>query len=121
MSTEWQKESAFQTARKLPQKKYPHLIDDTEFWFPVDFEKPFTAPTITKGTAAVGSSIRLLAELEELNRRTWNAGEDQIAEWRAQGAEYNGPFEKSAQMGFAVFYELSRLSVQHRLPMKLDY
>ena len=47
--------------------------------------------------------------------------DNQIAEWRVHGAEYGAPLEKSAQLGFAVLYELCRLAVQHRLPMKLDY
>jgi hypothetical protein len=63
----------------------------------------------------------MLRELEELNARTWRADDDAVAQWRSEGADYGAQLETSAQLGFSVFYELARLSVQHKLPMKLDY
>jgi hypothetical protein len=69
----------------------------------------------------VGSSAQLLAELRELNSRTWRAEDQLISQWRSDGAEFGAPLEESARFGFAVFYELAARSVAARLPMKLDY
>jgi hypothetical protein len=118
---EWSTDAAYQAIRSLSDHAYPHLIEDTEFWFPVDVPRPFDAVTILGDRVAIGSSSRLVQELELLNRRTWQATGPQIEEWRVEGADFGAPLEKSAQLGFAVFYELATLAVQHRLPMKLDY
>lgn len=117
----WSADPAYQAVRSLSAHRYPHLIDDTEFWFPVEFQEPFQIKTILNTKAAVGSSIRLLQELAELNQRTWHATPELISEWRTEGAEYGAPLERSAQFAFSIFHELAHLSVQHRLPMKLDY
>jgi hypothetical protein len=69
----------------------------------------------------IGSTMGLREELCRLNESTWGASDETITEWRQEGAELGAPFEKSARFGFAVFYELAQLAVQHRLPMKLDY
>jgi hypothetical protein len=69
----------------------------------------------------VGSSVRLLAELRELNSRTWNADDQQTSQWRYDGAKFGGPLETSARFAFSIFYELAKRSVAARLPMKLDY
>ena len=106
------------TSRELP---YPHLLQDTEFWFPVDFPHPFRAKTILQENVGIGSSIRLREDLHLLNGRTWRATPEEVSRWRYHGAEYGGPLENSAQFGFAVISELCELAVQHRLPMKLDY
>ena len=118
---EWRDDSAYRTALSLPRGNYPHLVADTEIWFPIEFEEPFQVTSITGQPMLVGSSIRLVGELEKLNERTWRADNALIEQWRADGAEYGADLEKSAQLGFAVFYELAMLSIQHRLPMKLDY
>ncbi len=118
---EWSSDVAYQTLRSIPNHPYPHLIEDTEFWFPVDITHPFHATTILGEHVSIGSSVRLFEELEQLNDRTWRASEQTLEQWRADGAEYGAPLEKSAQLGFAVFYELTKVAVQHRLPMKLDY
>jgi len=118
---EWSSDPAYQTIRSIPKHPYVHLLEDTEFWFPVDFPRPFSATNIHGQTVAIGSSVRLIQELESLNVATWGATDEVIDDWRAEGADYGAPLEKSARFGFAIFYELAKLSVQHRLPMKLDY
>ncbi|MGN6182279.1 MAG: hypothetical protein ACTHQM_01350, partial [Thermoanaerobaculia bacterium] len=107
---EWGNEPAYQTMRSLAAHPYPHLLGDTEFWFPIDFQYPFSATTILGETVAIGSSTRLLEELGELNRKTWGASPDELGEWRTEGAEYGEPLEKSAQLAFAILHELAKLS-----------
>jgi hypothetical protein len=118
---EWSDDPAYRTGLQLPDQRYPHLVADTEIWFPIEFEEPFGLTSITGQPMLVGSSAHLLRELEQLNASTWRASDEVIEQWRVEGAEYGAELEKSAQLGFAVFYELAKLSVQHKLPMKLDY
>jgi hypothetical protein len=81
---EYTSDAAYQTVRALPAQRYPHLIEDTEFWFPVNLKSPIAATTPLGENVVVGSSIRLLEELEELNLRTWNASEELVSAWRAE-------------------------------------
>ncbi len=118
---QWSNDSAYQTARLNPALRYMHLMADTELWLPADFAEPVETKSVVGHPITVGSSVRLLQELEELNRRTWVANGDTIAEWRANGADYGAPLETSARFGFAVFHALASESVRRRLPMKLDY
>ena len=118
---DWDKDPAYLTSRMNPHSRYRHLIADTEIWLPVEFRAPVRTAAIAGDSIVVGSSVRLLAELRELNSRTWNAGDEQTSKWRYDGAEFGGPLEPSARFAFSIFYELARRSVAARLPMKLDY
>jgi hypothetical protein len=117
----WEKDTAYRTSRENPNSRYRHLLADTEIWLPVEFDAPTRTDAIVGDSIVVGSSPRLLAELRELNSRTWNADDRQISQWRRDGADYGAPLEISARFGFCIFYELVRRSVAARLPMKLDY
>ena len=117
----WDKDPAYLSSRVNPRSRYRHLIADSEIWIPVEFDAPLRTTAIVGDSVVVASSIQLLAELCELNSRTWNADDQQISRWRFDGAEYGGPLEISARFGFSIFYELARRSVAARLPMKLDY
>src|SRR5262249_1756222 len=83
------------------------------------FDTPLRTAAVVGDNVVVGSSIRLLAELRELNARTWNAGDSQIAEWREHFAKLGAPLEVSARFAFSIFYGLAQRSVAARLPMKL--
>ena len=120
-ANEWDKDPAYLTSRVNPHSRYQHLIADTELWLPVEFRVPVRTAAVRGESIVVGSSVRLLAELRELNSRTWNASDQQTSEWRYDGAEFGGPLESSARFGFSIFYELTKRSVAARLPMKLDY
>lgn len=116
----WSDDPVYRSATTNPGSRYRHLLGETELWLPVELSEPVDTESVTGDAAAVGSSIRLLEELQELNRRTWGADETRIKEWRAEGL-YDDALEGSARFGFAVFYELAQHSVRDRLPMKLDY
>jgi hypothetical protein len=117
----WDEDSAYLTSRMNPRSRYRHLLADTEIWLPVEFGIPFRTAAITGNEVVVGSSVRLLAELRELNSRTWKADDQQIHQWRVDGADYGAPLETSARLAFSIFYTLGQRSVAARLPMKLDY
>jgi hypothetical protein len=117
----WSDDPAYQAVCRNTNSRHRHLVADTEMWLPIDFQNPITTKSVPGKAITIGSSIRLLNELDELNRRTWAAGEDPISQWRADGAEYGAPLETSARFAFSVFHQLTRQAVQRRLPMMLDY
>lgn len=120
-AADWEEDAAYLAAWRSPASRYRHLIADTELWIPADFAEPVTTKSILGQRITVGSSIRLLAELNDLNRRTWNADEEIRRQWRYDGAEYGAPLEISARFALAIFLDLAAESVRRRLPMKLDY
>jgi hypothetical protein len=87
----WDKDSAYLTSRMNPRSRYRHLIADTEIWLPVEFEAPLRTSAIVGDDVVVGSSVRLVSELGELNSRTWKANDQQVSQWRVDGANSAGP------------------------------
>lgn len=120
-ANDWSDNPILKESSSNLDSKYSHLLNDTEFWLPAKFDWPFLAGTLGQTDVMIGSTIALLEQLQRLNESTWKASDEAITDWRREGAAFGAPFENSAQFGFAVFYELTQLAVQHRLPMKLDY
>jgi len=118
---DWERDPAYLTNRGDPRGRYRHLTGNTEIWLPADFPDPIQTLAVTGDHVVLGSSVRLLAELSELNDRTWAVSDAQLSQWRQDGADYGGPLEASARFAFSIFHELARRAVEHRLPMKLDY
>jgi hypothetical protein len=117
----WEKDSTYLTNRINRNSRYQHLSADTETWLPVDFPNPIRTLDGTGNSIVLGSSVRLVAELRELNQRTWAAKDAEISQWRYDGAEYGAPLEISARFAFSIFFDLAGQSVARQLPMKLDY
>ena len=117
----WDRDASYLAVIQKSDSKYRHLVANTELWLPVAFEAPFSAPSPGGNEVVIGSSIRLLAELECLNANTWRASGTDLESWRHSGAAYDAPLEVSARFGFAVFHGLAKQSVSANLPMKLDY
>jgi hypothetical protein len=117
----WNRDETYLRAVESPVSKYRHLVGNTEVWLPVDFKTPFSARMPNGASAVVGSSPRLLSELNELNSRTWKATAGDVERWRKEGAEFGAPLEVSARFGFSIFLGLTSTAVERRLPMKLDY
>jgi hypothetical protein len=64
-----------------------------------------------------GSSLELLDELRRLNEETYRISSDR----KFEDADEGNRFDKSARLGLEMFLRLAQLSVEHQLPMKLDY
>jgi hypothetical protein len=104
------------------QSGYPNLLRGIELWLPCEFDFGFQAMGPTGQAMQFGSSIRLLEELTELNERTWRADEETIGDWRkACPDSQTAPLETKARYGYSILRYLARQSVEHNLPMKLDY
>jgi len=119
---DWTKDPAYlKSTTEGFKTQYPHLLHNVEYWLPADFEFMFQSEDVVGNQVTFGSSPQLLRELEELNRSTWQADEEQLSKWRFEGCEYGSPLETAARFGFSIFYELAQKSVLHKLVMKLDY
>jgi hypothetical protein len=96
-------------------------IYDVESWLPCSFEFVFKAEDVGSNLVLIGSSVALLRQLEDLNRRTWHARPDVLATRAFNNFEHGAPLENGARFAFALFLQLARHSVEEKLPMRLDW
>jgi hypothetical protein len=118
--TEWHRDKQWRKAAEGASPRYPHLYG-AELWLPVELESPFRSVDAAGNDVGIASSIALLRELRALNDRTYGGSTEDVARWRQDGAEPEGPFDDAARFGLAVFLELTQKSVEEQLPMRLDY
>lgn len=109
-----------------------------EWWLPGEFGFifPYTPPAGEE--CWIGSSAKLLADLRALNLETWNLKEpsgqgdwpdmplrgplvDCGNEWSEVKEPLDRSMEAGAKFGLGMMLWLARMSVDHSLPMKLDY
>jgi hypothetical protein len=119
---EWATDPAFELSTAPGFKTaFPQLLRDVQLWLPQRFRFTFRVEDLSGQEIVCGSSVELFEQLKELNRRTWNATDAVISEWRRNGAEHNAPMEIGARFAFSIMNELSQQAIAHRLIMKLDY
>jgi hypothetical protein len=122
LSESWTRDSklAARLSAQVPPR-YSHIYGCTA-WIPVMFKNPIRGPVPGGAPILIGSSVALLEQLDLLNQQTFAGAPDDLARWRREmpdGADSR--FEPKAKAGLAMFLELTRLAVDHRLPMLLDY
>jgi hypothetical protein len=81
----------------------------SDLWLPCDFEATLASVDPSGHRATIGSSVRLLGELREIDRRTGG------------GASQRGSFGEAARCGLAIFLDLAEKSTTQRLPMCFHY
>lgn len=59
--------------------EFAQLLRDVEIWLPHDFEFTFRAPDVGGREMEFGSAVALRRQLDELNRRTWDADATTLA------------------------------------------
>jgi hypothetical protein len=119
---DWSSDPAFQASNEEGfESRYSQLLGNVELWLPCKFEFTFLADDVAGNEINIGSSIALFSQLRELNKRTWKTDGAISEEWLRQGAEHQAPLEVGARFAFALFMKLTRASIEHRIPMKLDY
>ena len=118
---DWSSDPAYQAsaADGFPSR-YSHLYD-VELWLPCPFAFVFQSEDVSGNPLTIGSSVSLQRQLEDLNQRTWQANADTLKQWAFDNSDYGAPLENGARFAFSVFLELARQSVQHKLPMRLDW
>lgn len=119
---DWNADPAFQLSSNPDFRSvFSHILRNVELWLPHNFSFTFRAPDPTGCELSIGSSFTLCDQLEELNRRTWQADESTLAAWRYDCPGHMASLELGARFAFSVFLDLARKAVEHRLIMKLDY
>ena len=112
-------------ARVRPTGAFPHLIEhsDVDGWYvPVDFERPAWVAGVgdTEPLWSVGSSQRLLAELDALNEHLGIPGDyGQLGGGEACSALVAGDPWATPKWVWCVLHWLARESVAQRLILKL--
>ncbi|MBT9588610.1 hypothetical protein IV102_35055 [bacterium] len=125
---DWSSDPAFRACArkgwfgpKNPQAAFGQMVLGCEWWLPCQLPGVLCLDDIGGNEKQVGSSIDLLKQLDDLNARTWQADKKQLQEWVAEGVEYQAPMELGARFALSVFHNLAQKSIEHRLPMLLDY
>jgi hypothetical protein len=90
-------------------------------WLPASIPFTFRGAHLGEGDVGLGSTHTLLEQLHELNARTWQLTEGELARILTAGVDKSTPLEASARFGYAVVETLAKAAVEMRLPMKLDY
>lgn len=103
------------------RSRYSHLERNVELWLPSPFDFTFEGEDVDGRRIVVGSAATLLRQLEDLNGATWKADADIVTGWGREPLADDAPIELNARYAFAVMLDLAQRSVDHRLPMKLDY
>jgi hypothetical protein len=118
----WEEEPVFiESRREGFSTKFPHLLLDTEFWIPGDFDFVFEATTPAGDQVRFGSALRLRDELRSINEASWRGCVEDLSVWRWNGWNKDSPWETWARFCCAVMENLAAASVRDSLPMKLDY
>lgn len=99
--------------------RYPNLLR-SDFWLPGEYSFTSRGRAPNGNDVTFGFSTALVKELDELNARTWSADVATVSEWFLQATKKEDAFENCARFGFAVFYALAWMAVEHHLPMVLD-
>jgi hypothetical protein len=102
------------------RSRYTQLYEIT-MRLPCLFHFVFEADDVGGQRIRIGSSVALVEQLEELNRRTWKADSAVLEKWAWDGSEFGAPLETGARFAFALFTKLTRFSVENALPMRLDW
>jgi hypothetical protein len=120
---DWRQDSAYSASNDDDfESQFPHLVRrNLELWLPCDFGFVFSTMSLTGREITVGSAVRLLAELREINEHTWEASPHLLGRWSRTATQAGAPLEVGARFAFGVLLGLVEKSVEFRLPMKLDY
>ena len=110
--SEWQDDGAYQAVTSSNFKSRFSSVYDVEIWLPCRFSFKFKAPDVAGAAVWIGSSFGLYDQLRHLDGETYRGQFTGVAQ---------NAFDQSARFGLEMFLRLAQLSVEHQLPMKLDY
>ncbi len=121
----WQQDPVLDAAFRSRKSRYSQLVGP-EAWLPGGTDPPLMASLpLRKKKIAFGAIDKALAQIQELNARTYRGTANDLGEWRNDDRvgedDPTHPFEPNAKFGMAIFLDLARKAVEHRLPIVLDY
>jgi len=118
---DWSQDIAYQSVTsKEFRSKYSHLYD-VQLWLPCPFDCVFETEDVSGDSVLVGSSVVLQDQLRTLNGLTWRYTAKELDTIATQGAEHGAPLEVGARFAFSIFTRLTHLSVEHKLPVRMDW
>ena len=92
-----------------------------ELWLPGDFAVTFDAEDPAGDRIVIGSSIALLEQLRDVERRAFDSQSSGARNLQELAEDAPSNFKSVARGGFRVFLRLAEISVSDHLPMKLHY
>ncbi len=118
----WARDPKLEARLKAPAPgRYSHLYGCMA-WIPARIKNPVTGPMPTGDPVMIGSAPVLLEQLELLNQQTYAGGPEDLVRWSREMPDPSETrFELKAKTGLGIFLNLTRLAVEHHLPMLLDY
>ena len=92
-------------------------------WLPLDDEFSFKAPLPTGQEATISTAGSLFCELDQINDLAWHAAEEEILDWaHTEGiAAGKSDTESLAKYAYAVLYRAALYSIDHEVPVVMDY
>lgn len=115
--TSWDKDPAWLASiAKGFKSRYAQILSP-ELWLPADFDFVFQAEDLVGDKVFIGSTLMLLVQLQELEKRVFPR-DVELAE-DSREAEYS--FDRVARFCLGQFLSLAKRASSHKLPMKLDY
>jgi hypothetical protein len=101
--------------------QFPQLLLGEEIWLPNSAAGVFKSVDASGTERMFGNCQKLLDELNLLNDRTWKADAATRSVWLRDACEHGSQLEVAARFGWSVMHQLASKSVEHSLPIILDY
>jgi hypothetical protein len=117
---DWYNDSVWKAACEKESGTPYRQVLQPEYWLPSEFAFCFKGPSPVNQPAWIGSSLALTRQLEALNAATFAASEADLDHYRTGEFDAPSQLEHAARFTLAVFLDLARKSVEHRLPMLLS-
>jgi hypothetical protein len=117
----WHDDEAFQAATGENYKTAKKQILLPALWLPQQFEFVFQGPSLTSQQSNIGSSPALLKQLLSLRNSNTFATEEIARSTPVETVEDKQSLEDVARTAIDLFIHMARESVEHHLPMILDF
>lgn len=118
----WSHDPAWRACARdgFERSRYGQILQP-ELWLPVDFDFTFEADDPARQSIVIGSTVSLLAQLHDLDKRALGGTAADYPVGQAFEADPGEGLENLARYALAIFRHLAETSLRYRLPMKLDY
>lgn len=116
-------EPLIRRAQQDPQLNWS-LFKGAQWWLPLEKPLMLTGETPTGDRIPMASAAALLLELLRINELGWKADEDAVLAWaETEGYAEQGPHStvSLARYAFSLFWQGVKFSLQHKVPLLMDF
>lgn len=118
---EWFTDAVYLEMLKQEGKsRYAPLLEGG-FWIPCDFDFGFMGPNILGDQIFIASSSLLLHTLDKLNELHFKATEADLKKYLIEEIDASDQLERDAKFTLAVFHDIAKKSIAHRVPILLSF